>query len=402
MARPTDDLDWGGTAVEPSSGQKSTGYIAGDRPAAQHWNWILQTIDAWLAYFDTEGLPFITQADASLPVFGVRRDSQDHPSSASNKWKLVTYMAVADGNVARMYSGDGTAGVIAITLNASWNPASGSQTWVKDNNSDESSILRFEYGQLRWYGKAPGAGSWADSGWDNTRGGITAGASITAPDLTIADDLAVGDDATVGGDLAVTGIITVTNDLAVGDDATVGGDLAVTGAITGASITSTVGNVVAASSFAYAAPVIRAMAINIWDGHGDGAFSSVDQMLIANGDLHIWPLKLKAGPLRSVRIKLDCTSTDANYTVTWIIHDQPDFSTGTSPGHTDHVSASGTCSGTPVNITLGIGGTGGSGSIKDEAEAFSLSILCTGGAGSLLVQGLQLEFSDSGPECTYS
>lgn len=50
--RPLSVLDWGGVSVEPSGGQKSAGFFAGDRPPAQWANWELQTIDGWLKYLD--------------------------------------------------------------------------------------------------------------------------------------------------------------------------------------------------------------------------------------------------------------------------------------------------------------------------------------------------------------
>lgn len=48
--RPTSHSDWGGTQIEPGSGQKNVGFAAGDRPPAQWHNWLFGITDQWLKY----------------------------------------------------------------------------------------------------------------------------------------------------------------------------------------------------------------------------------------------------------------------------------------------------------------------------------------------------------------
>lgn len=50
--RPASELNWGGTAIEPSGGQKTQGFAPGDRPPAQWKNWELQTVDLWLKFLN--------------------------------------------------------------------------------------------------------------------------------------------------------------------------------------------------------------------------------------------------------------------------------------------------------------------------------------------------------------
>jgi hypothetical protein len=52
-AKPTDTTDWtGGTAIEPSAGKKAVGFLAGERPAAEHLQWLLERHEAWLRYLE--------------------------------------------------------------------------------------------------------------------------------------------------------------------------------------------------------------------------------------------------------------------------------------------------------------------------------------------------------------
>ena len=71
-AKPSSFADWAsaGTATEPSSGRKSTGHEAEDKPAAEHHNWIFQNQDNW-AKFLSEFLmtPMGMTLQCDLPVF---------------------------------------------------------------------------------------------------------------------------------------------------------------------------------------------------------------------------------------------------------------------------------------------------------------------------------------------
>lgn len=143
----------------------------------------------------------VTLLDAGTPVFGTQNTSHDHPSSASNAWKLIVRGKVADATLVRFFTGDAaaSAGAWALTWNASWDPASGAQVWSKDATGQPASALICEGETLKWYGRASGAGTWNNAGW-SSRG-----------TLNLKDLVASGN---VGG-ATVTGTTTVTAGTAV-------------------------------------------------------------------------------------------------------------------------------------------------------------------------------------------
>jgi hypothetical protein len=52
--RPTSTVSWGGTAIEPSGGAKSAGFVPGDQPPAQWFNYFLQNFGSWVDYLDEQ------------------------------------------------------------------------------------------------------------------------------------------------------------------------------------------------------------------------------------------------------------------------------------------------------------------------------------------------------------
>ena len=55
MPKPTDLPRWAnvsGDIVEPTEDKKDVGWIAGEKPPAQFWNWLQKNIYDWLSYFD--------------------------------------------------------------------------------------------------------------------------------------------------------------------------------------------------------------------------------------------------------------------------------------------------------------------------------------------------------------
>lgn len=53
-SRPTDYLDWGGTKVEPTGGEKSAGFAPDFRPPAEWHNWMFGNVDDWVKYLDQQ------------------------------------------------------------------------------------------------------------------------------------------------------------------------------------------------------------------------------------------------------------------------------------------------------------------------------------------------------------
>ncbi len=228
MARPTVTPTWGGTQTEPSGGLKASGYAAGDRPAAEHVNWLLDNFADWINYLDLEKLSSVTLATSTDPVFGSPSISHDHPSSAANKWKLLLEGRLLSNLYARLYVGDDTGGAgghFAITVNAKWDAASGAQNWFKDDTTKISTILwAGPTGNLAWFQRAAGAGTWTSS-WDAGVGDVSVGGALAiGTDLSVTDDLTVGDDLIVTG-AAIAGTVTTTGDVTSGADVVVTGDV---------------------------------------------------------------------------------------------------------------------------------------------------------------------------------
>lgn len=115
MAKPVlSRARWGRTAgdvdssllVEPASGLKDTGWAGGQRPAAQHFNWILNQAYKWFQWLDpllTAAGGFLAATNADVTVAGTGRfkhgtltrkihwsagwtDPQNGSTSVSNCW----------------------------------------------------------------------------------------------------------------------------------------------------------------------------------------------------------------------------------------------------------------------------------------------------------------------------
>lgn len=194
MTRPTSNLDWGGSQVEPSGGEKTAGFAFEDQPPAEWFNWLLGNVDQWIKYLDAEKLLDVEQDSADVPIIATTNVATDHPGSSSNKWKLFFRMYLPDGTKVRFYAGNGVDGNWAITTNAAWQPANANQNWISDASGQGSRILRDQDDGLHLYGKAPTASSWEDDEWDTALG-----------TLFIGDDVHAGDKLTCGGNAEVTG-----------------------------------------------------------------------------------------------------------------------------------------------------------------------------------------------------
>lgn len=116
--------------------------------------------------------------NAAVPALFSISDAGDG-GVPGNLWKVQLEFVLTDGTFARMYSGDGGSGNWCITTNAVWD-ASGAQAWHRDDNAQEANILRCFDGELHWYGKAAGVGTWTSVGWDTSRGVARIGDKVHA------------------------------------------------------------------------------------------------------------------------------------------------------------------------------------------------------------------------------
>jgi hypothetical protein len=60
MSKPTNKPGWNPSdpskVVEPTSTKKAQGWAAGEKPAAEHFNWLMKTVSQWIDYVDVEGV----------------------------------------------------------------------------------------------------------------------------------------------------------------------------------------------------------------------------------------------------------------------------------------------------------------------------------------------------------
>lgn len=369
-ARPATTPTWGGTQIEPSGGQKAAGFAPGDRPPAQWFNWLLDNFADWVNYLDTEKLPSVTQASSSTPVFGSVSDSQDHPASPSNVYKLLMSGALADGTVARLYVGDQAGGAAwTLTVNAVWDPASGSQFWSKDDVSKISTQLTVNGNGLLWQGRAAVGGTWTT--WSSL-------GTLTAQNIAALGTLAVTGAATVGGSLGVTGAFT-------------------SGAATVATLDATADvfagdDVIATDEFQYSPQPTRTKAINPVQG-GVTGINNGQYALFAAAEATNYPLHVPHGAaLGNVRVQISNTGGTADYEIR-IQRRQASAFGGSAPTFSDIDTEIGSDAAGITVLTLAYGGL-----VANKDESYQLHVLCPfGSVGSLIVYAIDYSFTDPGP-----
>ena len=323
------------------------------------------------------------QASASTPVLGTPNDANDHPSSGSNVWKLILRMPLNDGTYARLYAGDGSsAGDWALTANAVWDPASAAQTWSKDNTGRESNILWALNGEIRWYGRASGAGSWNNAGWSTNRGTFKAGGALTAISL------------------GVQGTSTIID--ASGGEMRVNGELDVTGPLFADDVNAT-NDVLAGSEFLYSSPPTRTKALAV----GKGLISTTNAaapvtFFDSNGDLEIqdavrvvYPVDAPAGAtLSTVRVLLQGVLSTPSYDVTLRRRHTVNF--GAPARSYQNVDSA---TGSVASGVLGaVAGLSFGGLTVASNESYEIVITNTNGSSALLaIAAIEYDFTDPGP-----
>lgn len=274
----------------------------------------------------------IDQADA--PAIRTTKDAGDHAGVPANIWKLQFEFLLTNGTKARLYSGNGTNGNWALTTNAVWDPG-GVQTWHKDDDSHESNVLRVFDGEVHFYGKAVGAGSWGPAGWDTTRGV-----------------------ARVGDEVHALGIVAGTK------------------------------------LFRYETP--RATWVQLFPEGGLNNFQ--DRMRLAAAETAVYRLRLPAGAvIGQVNIKVE-EYTGVNYDIELFQTHVKAFSDTSTPGSVStkhafvHVNPGGTA--LVRNHILNYPSV----TIDNEYDLFWVAVRCNSGSpANLDVYGVQIGFADPGP-----
>ena len=123
MTRPTELPEWatsGANVLEPSSGKKLAGFLSGERPPAQWFNWLHGLAGQWVAHLDEErartcDLIYATQLLNSIEEKYDNANDEYLAVAASHENGLDDFLAV--GN-------NGTNGIWAYSTNGRVNSAS--------------------------------------------------------------------------------------------------------------------------------------------------------------------------------------------------------------------------------------------------------------------------------------
>jgi hypothetical protein len=312
----------------------------------------------------------IDVASASTPLLTTTTDSQDHPSSPANKWKLELRFPLADGTSWRLYVGDGTGGAGGnwiITTNAVWDPASGGQSWSKDDTSKISTaVWAGPSGGFSVFQKNAGAGTWTSS-WDVGVGNILVGG-----DVSVGDDLNVTGDAVVGGTITATGEISG-GDISAGDDLFAGDNVNVTNLVQ------------------YVTPPTRTKQVNLLGllNQANGTEPTFGEGITLNGSgiVNI-PLQLPHGAVLGVcRVKLGA----GDYDVRAFRKHSINMTNSSVPTVATVDTDSGT-SGSVHNVSVDFGGL-----TVSKDEFYWISVFNTHGSNTLDVEAVDMSFVDPGP-----
>lgn len=89
MAKPTNTIDWAATGnrTEPTSGQKTSGFTAGERLAAKYLNWIIGVTSDWIDYLNVGVFQRESLSDFSPVIASSDRDGRPrHTLGAEGFW----------------------------------------------------------------------------------------------------------------------------------------------------------------------------------------------------------------------------------------------------------------------------------------------------------------------------
>lgn len=214
MSLPTENLpEWAtsGTVVEPSSGKKNTGWVDGEFPPAEYFNWLSKSTYEWLLWVSSvlRGSEYLDwnlvfgNPDSAVPALEISSSAEDHPTNSGNLWRpLIKGLAGADRGVG-IYAGRvGASQCLALVVNARWDVTS--QTWVQTLNTKKSLAIILDDGTAVLGGlnicRLPaGASPWGD--WYANQGGLRVGLldalSSTLGSVILNTGLEIEDGATV-------------------------------------------------------------------------------------------------------------------------------------------------------------------------------------------------------------
>lgn len=312
---------------------------------------------------------------ADVPLVKVNKSAHNHPGAPANRWKLLNDYTMSDGRHVREYSGEGTSSCWCRTENAVWNPAAGSQNWSKDNTSSESNILAMFYGELHYYGRQPGAGSWSDSQWaDQARGNASFGDTVASRAVTTTGPATIGDGLTVTtGTTALGGNLDVTGNADV-----MGGDMRVFGEY---------------RYFGTAKSRTISLSLSTMWSDSAGLTASAGTLLIGPGQTAHMPVIVPNGAvMKNVRVKASsagCTYVASIYRKHGVNITDGSFSIHDQVATTGAVVVSGPIVAQNINLSY-------ANLVASSLESYNLVLQCNAGsANNLIVDAVQFTYDQS-------
>jgi hypothetical protein len=155
--------------VEPSSGKQDQGFIGGEQPPAQYFNWLFNLIYQWMQYLNAPDDLIIGAAKLATEANAVAARITVAPAAEAT----AQYVCLAALGDARIWVGSSTRLALVITYNAT-RSTNNTDTWLKITNSQPATALYIARDRVR-IGTMPLAQNtaWADAFVDGE--GTTAG-----------------------------------------------------------------------------------------------------------------------------------------------------------------------------------------------------------------------------------
>lgn len=154
MAKPSETVAWAesGTAVEPSGAKKAAGWLPGEQPPAEFFNWILKFLGQWTSYLNgLESTEALTWALSQIFNRGITlgADWNDNEVEAISpritaepvSSSIADYTLLLKAKDARLWSeGVGSDSALVFTVNAT-RTVDGADKWEKITTSQPAFAL---------------------------------------------------------------------------------------------------------------------------------------------------------------------------------------------------------------------------------------------------------------------
>jgi hypothetical protein len=189
------------TAVrtQPSAGEMDVGWLTGQKPSAQYFNWNKWAVYRWVLWLRDIEQMALTWVNTHVfnGLSGDGNPCLDHTTSPTDR-KLTQRMTLDGSQKARVYASNN--GWYEITVNAYWDPAGGPADWKPDNAAAPALKFIMTGTNYLLYHHAAAA-DWTDASWSTVGG---ASLDATVGDFAAARDIDAGRDVIAANDVTAT------------------------------------------------------------------------------------------------------------------------------------------------------------------------------------------------------